>query len=169
MYMELILFYRESGQPTPAKRCPSPAQLRASTDTHPAPGSSAFPSPLQTKQIRQQRFHAVKRRFQKIKRIRQQHRQTLRIILFRCLFTFKIDAGYIRFAQALLNQLAFADAPASINQADLHPFIQKQTMQILALLFPSVEFHLLGHLRLGLVRVYYAVDNRKNNHLKNSK
>ena len=34
-------------------------------------------------------------------------------------------------------------------------------MQILALLLPSVEFHLLGHIRLGLVRVYYAVDNRK--------
>ena len=96
-----------------------------------------------------------------MKRIRQQHRQALRVILFRCLFTFKIDAGYVRFAQALLNQLAFADAPASINQADLHPFIQKQTMQILALLFPSVEFHLLGHLRLGLVRVHYTVSNSK--------
>ena len=76
-----------------------------------------------------------------MKRIRQQYGQTLRVILFRRLFAFKIDAGYIRFAQALLNQLTFADAPAPINQAKLHPFIQKQTMQILALLFPSVEFH----------------------------
>ena len=105
------------------------------------------------KQIRQQRFHAVKRRLWEMKCIRQQHRQTLRVILFCCLFTFKIDAGYIRFAQALLNQLTFADAPA--------PFIQKQTMQILALLLPSVQFHLLGHLRLGLVRVHYTVDDRK--------
>jgi len=32
-----------------------------------------------------------------MKRIRQQHSQTLRVILFRRLFTFKIDAGYIRF------------------------------------------------------------------------
>ena len=96
-----------------------------------------------------------------MKRIRQQHRQAFRVILFCRLFTFKIDAGYIRFAQALLNQLAFADAPAPINQAKLHPFIQKQTMQILALLLPSVEFHLLGHLRLGLVRVHYTVDDRK--------
>ena len=61
-----------------------------------------------------------------MKRIRQQYGQTLRVILLRRLFTFKINAGYVRFAQALLNQL-------------------------------------------GLVRVYYAVDNRKNNHLKNSK
>ena len=96
-----------------------------------------------------------------MKRIRQQYSQTLRIILLRRLFTFKINAGYVRLAQALLDQLAFADAPAPINQVKLHPFIQKQTMQILALLLPSVEFHLLGHIRLGLVRVYYAVDNRK--------
>ena len=85
-----------------------------------------------------------------MKRIRQQHRQTLRVILLRRLFAFKIDAGYIRFTQALLNQLAFADAPAPINQAKLHPLIQKQMMQIPALLLPSVEFHLLGRLRLGL-------------------
>ena len=76
-----------------------------------------------------------------MKRIRQQYSQTLRVILFRRLFTFKINAGYVRFAQALLNQLAFADAPAPINQAKLHPFMRKQTMQILALLLPSVEFH----------------------------
>ena len=76
-----------------------------------------------------------------MERICQQHRQTIRVILFRRLFTFKINAGYVCFAQALLNQLAFADAPAPINQADLHSFIQKQTMQILALLLPSVEFH----------------------------
>ena len=96
-----------------------------------------------------------------MKRIRQQHRQAFRVILFCRLFTFKIDAGYIRFAQALLNQLTFADAPAPINQAKLHPLIQKQMMQIPALLLPSVEFHLLGHLRLGLVRVHYTVDDRK--------
>ena len=96
-----------------------------------------------------------------MKRIRQQHRQAFRVILFCCLFTFKIDAGYIRFAQALLNQLTFADAPAPINQAKLHPFIQKQTMQILSLLFPSVEFHLLGHLRLNSIRVNYSVKFKK--------
>ena len=57
-----------------------------------------------------------------MKRIRQQHRQTLRVILFRRLFTFKINAGYVRFAQALLDQLAFADAPAPIKSqaASLH-------------------------------------------------
>ena len=76
-----------------------------------------------------------------MKRIRQQYSQTLRVILFRRLFTFKINAGYVRFSQTLLNQLAFADAPTPINQAKLHPFMRKQTMQILALLFPSVEFH----------------------------
>ena len=34
--------------------------------------------------------------------------------------------------------------------------------------FPASHriFILLGHLRLGLVRVYYAVENRKNNHSK---
>lgn len=37
--------------------------------------------------------------------------------------------------------------------------------------FPASHriFILLGRLQLGLVRVYYTVDNRKNNHLKNSK
>ena len=92
-----------------------------------------------------------------MKRIRQQDWQTIRVILFGRLFTLEIDAGYVRFAQALLNQLAFADAPAPINQAKLHPFIQKQAMQIPALLFPSVEFYLLGYLRLGIFWVNYTV------------